>query len=160
MSVILETELDRARERRVMERVAKYTGLSWSRFPAMSPIDFQTSRNGTITAFVDVKVRKEPMEQVQQYGDLMLKHRKVLEYAAVTAHTGVPCLVLYAFGNGEKSIRVIDPTKVAHLTPVAPPQRRNFRGLACDEEPVLMCGWEFVLHPKDTLLVRSEEAAA
>jgi hypothetical protein len=159
MSVVLETELDRQRERRVMDKVAHNTGMTYSRFPSMSPIDFQTSRNGTITAFVDVKVRKESIAQVQQYGPLMLKHRKVAEFATVTANTGVPCLVLYAFDNGDGAIRVIDPATVTHLTPVAPPVRRNFRGLACDLEPVLMCDWNLVLHPTETVLVHAKEAA-
>lgn len=141
MSVVLQTVEDATREDRVMERMSGGTYQHF-RLPAMSLVDYLLIRDGQIKYLVEVKVRKEPMHQVRSYGGLMLKHRKVSELDSLSSMLQVPTVILFAFDNGEGAVLVTQPHLLLNHRPEAPPVRRRYRGLACDEEPVIYLDWD------------------
>jgi hypothetical protein len=141
--VILETERDRIIEQRVMTRLLTcFTAeVRAVRLPRMSACDFLIEQNETITMGLEIKSRKETDDKIRSYGGLMLKHRKLAEMQQVAEILQIRVAVIFAFGDGEGTIYACDPVKVTDVQPTVPPPRRNFRGLACDEEPVVYLDW-------------------
>ena len=148
-SPILETQHDKALEgeaiRRILETAAPET--SAVSLPALSAIDYLLVKDQQVTAGVEIKTRKETVEQIRSYGGLMLKHRKLVEMAALSEMLRARCFVAFCFENSQGPILLAEPSRLTDLPPVTPPPRRNFRGLPCDEEPVVYLDW-------DTHLVR------
>lgn len=143
MSVRLETETDRALERKAIGRI-----LSTSReaeyaikMPDLSAIDYILGKDQQALAGIEIKTRKEADDQVKAYGGLMLKHRKLLELQQISEVLRLPCYVAFLFDNADGHIYLLDVSKITDPTPVTPPPRRNFRDLACDEEPVIYLDW-------------------
>lgn len=144
VSVVLETEVDRVREDYVINRFVGVlgNGTGAHRMPKFSAVDFVLTRGGHAVAGVELKVRKETVEQVKNYGGLILKHRKMSDLLLFADITKMHTYVAFAFDNGLGPILITQPHLLTDLTPEAPPRRRNYRGLATDEELVLYLDWD------------------
>lgn len=142
MNVILETDNDRALEDRVIAWLAGTFKAVPLRAPQLSFIDAFFAREGVLVAAMEIKTRKEPMEKVQAYGGLMLKERKLLELQALQRLMRLPTFIVFAFRNGLGEILLANVEHVHGLEAVVPPPRRNYRGLACDEDPVVYLDWD------------------
>lgn len=141
--VILETDTDRSVETATIRRILTIatTGSIAIRLPALSAVDYALIRDGIVTAMIEIKTRKESVEHISGYGGLMLKHRKVVELQNLGTYLQVPVIVAFAFDNGTGPILICDPSTLTDVEPMPPPRRRNYRGLACDEEPVVYLDW-------------------
>lgn len=144
--IVLETDTDRGLERTAIDRIIASVppGVHAIPLPPMSAIDYMLARD-TITAGIEIKTRKETVEQVRGYGGLMLKHRKLVEMQQIATLLRAPCYVAFCFENARGPILILDVSTVTDPTPHTPPPRRNFRGLACDEEPVVYLDWDLDL---------------
>lgn len=143
MGVILETDADRELELVTIRRllgIAK-SGSTAVQLPLLSAVDYLIQRDGVVTAGIEIKTRKETVEKIQSYGGLMLKHRKFLELRELSTLLQAPMFVAFAFENGNGPILTVEPMKIHDPEPVIPPPRKNFRGLPCDEEPVIFLDW-------------------
>jgi hypothetical protein len=144
MGVRLETEADMILELRTIERLLTRASdkTTAQRLPPMSAVDFILVREGNATGLIEVKTRKETVERIKSYGGLMLKHKKLTELQTLANLMNIPTFVVFSFENAEGALLVCDPVKITDRQPVAPPVRRNFRGLACDDDPVIFLDWE------------------
>lgn len=144
MNVILETDSDRVLERRTMQRIVEGAKreITPVKLPPLAAIDYYVYVDDSITAGVEIKTRKESMERIRSYGGLMLKHRKISELQTLSNLTQVPMIFAFAFENGEGPIMLADAKLLTGLEPVSPPARRNYRGLACDDELVVYLDWD------------------
>lgn len=144
MAPILETDRDRQIEELVMRRVIEELKVQARaiRLPRLSAIDFVLEYEDGIRFGIEIKSRKESADQVRAYGGLMLKHRKLLEMQELARLLAMDTFVIFAFENGGGGIFACDTMKIRDVTPKTPPVRRNYRGLACDEEPVIYLDWE------------------
>lgn len=156
MSVVLETALDRDVEQYTVQRLLQFYGptAQFQRMPPMSFCDYVVTEDGRVVEFVEIKTRKEPHWTVRSYGGLILKQRKAEEIRTLAEMSGVVTNVVFAFGNGRGAYFQINALDTAHLEPVTPPRRRNYRGLACDEEAVYLLDWdrdiERLMDPEDS----------
>lgn len=141
--MILETDRDRSVEEFVMERMMRDLDIHARaiRLPRMAACDFLLDFGSEIRTAIEIKTRKEPMETIQGYGGLMLKHRKLTEMQALGRMLALDVVIIFAFENGTGPILEAQPGKIHDVEPVTPPPRRNYRGLACDEEPVVYLDW-------------------
>lgn len=152
--VVLETDLDREVENYVLSRLLPLhdDGVEYIKTPDMSACDYLV-KDGRLAELVEIKTRKEPAYSVRKYGGLILKQRKAEEMATLGRLLNVPATVVFAFGNGRGSIYQIEASRALDLPAEAPPVRRNYRGLSCDEEPVYFLDWdrdlELLLPPED-----------
>lgn len=156
MSIILETEEDRIIEERAIKRIVAARGHCQSfRFNEFSLVDYLISGPETeaeAIAFVEVKGRKETAEKVRNYGGLMLKARKIPELITIEEYTKTPTFVAFPFESGFGDIYYAKPKDLLHKKAFPPPPRRNYRGLDCDDEPVVYLNWDtevFLLVPKE-----------
>lgn len=142
-NVVLETDLDRVVENYVLGRLLPLhdDGVEYVKTPDMSACDYLV-KHGRLVELVEIKTRKETAYAVRKYGGLILKQRKAEEMATLGRLLNVPATVVFAFGNGHGAIYQMEATKALSLTPEIPPVRRNYRGLACDEEPVYFLDWD------------------
>jgi hypothetical protein len=147
VNVTLETEKDRILERYVMERIVKHLGPPHQalRMPKYSIVDYAISNGDAVTSQFELKVRKESMTQVRSYGGLMLKHRKIADMQKIAELTRIPTIILFAFDQGKGELLFTQPHQIIDLPPEDPPRRRNYRGLATDEEPVVYIDWDLHL---------------
>lgn len=144
MNVILETEWDRHYEEAFMRRFmsAAPTDHRCYRMPKFSIVDYVITRGDSVRSMLELKIRKEPMEQVKGYGGLMLKHRKITELAALAESAKTEIWVVFAFNKGTGDVLAAKPHQLTDLPLEQPPRRRNYRGLATDEEPVCYLDWD------------------
>jgi hypothetical protein len=144
MNVVLETDRDRTVEEFVMERMVRDLDIHATpiRLPRMAACDFLLDYGGKIRTGLEIKTRKETMEKIQGYGGLMLKHRKLTELQDLARVLSISTVIVFAFEDGTGPILYVEPVKVTDVEPVTPPPRRNFRGLACDDEPVVYLDWD------------------
>lgn len=144
MSVRLETDEDRRLEstaiRRIVEHASEDTKVVG--LPPFSAIDYLLIQQGQTRMGVEIKTRKESVEQIRGYGGLMLKHRKLTEIATLAEMLQIRCFVAFCFENAQGAILLAEPAKLLSLEPVPPPPRRNYRGLTCDTEPVVYLDWD------------------
>jgi hypothetical protein len=141
--VILETETDKQAEQITIERLTKVLPQPVSIYPlpALSRVDYFIGRHDSLTAAIEVKNRKQDAKYVRQYGGLMLKHRKIDELRQLSQMLQLPVYLVFGFGGGYGEIHLAEPDNLTHLQPQTPPTRRNYRGLACDNEPVVYLDW-------------------
>jgi hypothetical protein len=141
--ITLETETDRTGEQATINRFIERCGPNYQAIGTLpfAIIDYALIHNNRITNYLEIKNRKESRDQVQQYGGLMLKHRKVLELHALAEQMKTPTHVVYGFNSGHGEIWIATVSDLIGLMPQDPPRRRNYRGLACDEEPVIYLDW-------------------
>jgi len=144
VSVRLETDRDRRLESTAIQRILEHASPD-TRVVAMPPfsaIDYLLIRDWQATTGFEIKTRKESVEQVRSYGGLMLKHRKVVEMANLAEMLQIRTIVAFCFDNANGPILLAEPAKLLNLEPMSPPQRRNYRGLTCDTEPVVYLDWD------------------
>ena len=144
MNVKLETEWDRHYEEAFMRRFMTDAPADHKHFrmPPYSVVDYVLTRGDTIRSFMELKIRKEPMLQVQSYGGLMLKHRKITDLNDLREATKTEVWIVFAFDNGTGEVLAAKPENLLDLPLEDPPRRRNYRGLATDEEPVCYLDWD------------------
>ena len=142
----LETELDQQLERRAIERFTRWYDYNPIKLPELSSMDYLIADGENIIAGIEIKTRKETPEQIKEYGKLILKWRKYQELHAIGELLNIPTYVLFAFENseGQLSLLHIPTLALTNPKPEDPPVRRNFRGLACDEEPVVYFDWHLL----------------
>lgn len=150
MTAILETEYDRIVEERSIKRIVEARGKCKSyKFPRLSVVDHIISGpedDAEAIAFVDIKGRKETAGQVRKYGGLMLKHRKIAELIALSEALKIPAFFVWPFESGLGDIYWARPESLVHKEPMDPPPRRKYRGLECDNEPVVYLEWDEEVH--------------
>lgn len=155
-SPTLETAADRSVEELVVERLLGLynPGTQFLRLPPFSVCDYAVSENGSVIEFVEIKARKEPHFTVRTYGGLMLKKFKADDLSELARLTNTPVNVVFAFGNGSGAFFQTDPTTLTGRKAVLPPVRRNYRGLAADNDLVYMLDWrddlDVLLQPLDS----------
>jgi len=139
--IVLETSSDKKLELRTMQRVQDLCpGTTFTRFPDLSVVDFALVREGEVTALIEVKTRKETVNTIKGYGGLMLKQKKLVELQSISKLMNVHTSVVFSFENAEGEMWMTTSLDI-DAEPTAPPVRRNYRGLACDEDPVLYLDW-------------------
>lgn len=141
--ITLETRDDQTGEaltiNRFLERCGnQYTAVKTQQYAIM---DYLLIRDNHVTNYLEIKNRKETREQIQQYGGLMLKHRKLLEAQTLSRQMQTATHVIYGFENGHGELWIANTHDLTGLTPQDPPRRRNYRGLPCDEEQVVYLDW-------------------
>jgi hypothetical protein len=144
--IILETNQDKTAETLAIGRIANLLEqtrgtIQTHRLPDLSRVDYLLSLNGVLTWAIEVKTRKQTAQQIQQYGGLMLKHRKILELQQIAESLQLSTWLLFAFENGGGAMYVTEPSSLTHLETQTPPRRHNYRGLACDDEPIVYLDW-------------------
>lgn len=143
---ILQTDLDAQLEKRAIDRLSRVYDRTPIKLPDLSAMDYLLADGDKLVAGIEIKTRKESPDQIKQYGNLILKWRKYEELKLISQILNIPTFVLFAFENAEGELALLN---IAHLIdPIAqtPPVRRNYRGLACDEEPVIYFDWNLLLH--------------
>ena len=142
----LETDLDQQLELRAIERLREWYDYQFTKLPELSPMDYLMSNDVEVVAGIEIKTRKETPEQIKEYGKLILKWRKYQELNAIGQLLHIPTYVLFAFENseGQLSLLNIQALEKTNPKPADPPIRRNYRGLACDEEPVIYFDWHLL----------------
>lgn len=142
MSHTLETEADREREQVVIERITQTTpGVSAHRMPQFSVADYAVTSHGKLSAFIELKIRKQTEQEVRTYGGVIFKYTKLIKLQTLSTLTKAPVVILFAFENGRGPIYGCDVNRVHDYTPQKPAPRRNFRGLPTDEEEVVYLDW-------------------
>jgi hypothetical protein len=142
VNAILETAIDRDREELTIMRLTHRTGSQAHRLPSFSVADYMITSENTVKSFVELKIRKETEEQVRSYGGIMFKHKKLQTLQQLSALTNTPVIIVFAFENGTGTICGAAASKIPNYTPETPPRRRNYRGLATDEEAVIYLDWD------------------
>lgn len=112
------------------------------RTPQYSVVDYVITRGHQVRSMLELKIRKEPLTKVKSYGGLMLKHRKIVELSALQDAMRAEVWVVFAFDNGTGEVLAAKPAQLLDLPLEDPPRRRNYRGLATDEEPVCYLDWD------------------
>lgn len=146
---ILQTERDAQLELRAIERLCEAFDYCPVKMPDLSAIDYFIQFEGQLVAGIEIKTRKESPEQIKKYGKLILKWRKYQELKQISELTQLPTYVLFAFENAEGQLALLDIRHLENPKPETPPVRRNYRGLACDEEPVIYFDWDTLLWVAD-----------
>lgn len=146
---ILQTNLDAELELRAIQRLCSEYNYYPVKMPDLSAIDYFVSFEGNLVAGIEIKTRKESPEQIKRYGKLILKWRKYQELKQISELTQLPTYVLFAFDNAEGQLALLDIRHLKDPKPETPPVRRNYRGLACDEEPVIYFDWDNLLWVAD-----------
>lgn len=141
---ILETPKDKSLERRAVGRFTEQTHTEAIELPPLSAVDYFIMDFGQLKAGLEIKTRKETPQQVRSYGGLILKYRKYLELKQIGELLNISTYVLFAFENSEGDLCTVNIGDVIDPRPQTPPARKNYRGLACDEEPVLYLDWSIV----------------
>ena len=144
MGVILETDNDRSLEKVTIKRILEISsyGTTAIQLPPLSAVDYLLVKEEKVTHGIEIKTRKESVEQIRGYGGLMLKHRKVLELQQIKNLMQIYAVCVFSFENAKGPIYICDVATITGLEPQTPPRRRNFRGLACDDEPVVFLDWD------------------
>jgi len=146
---ILQTELDAELELRAIQRFSEAFDYYPVKMPDLSAIDYFVAHEAKLVAGIEIKTRKESPERIKQYGKLILKWRKYQELKLLSELTNIPTYVLFAFENAEGQLALLDIRHLTNPIPQQPPVRRNYRGLACDEEPVVYFDWDLLLWVAD-----------
>ncbi len=144
MSVRLETDEDRRLESTAIGRIVEHAGEDTRvvALPPFSAVDYLLIQGRQVSIGIEIKTRKESVEQIRGYGGLMLKHRKLTEIASLAEMLQIRCFAAFCFDNAQGAILLAEPAKLLSLEPVPPPPRRNYRGLTCDTEPVVYLDWD------------------
>lgn len=136
----LETQSDKLIEMTVRDRLEMLDpSLLLVPMPDYSAVDFAVWQDDGLTGWIEVKSRKESADQVARYGGLLLKHRKYVELRTLASLTKLPVFVVFAFESGNGKLLKLDVTKCGNKQ-IEYTGRRD-RGLATDEEPVVLFNW-------------------
>ena len=139
----LETTSDKDIERYVIARMRQLNPeLTFAEFPAYSEVDYvATDQAASVQGFYEIKSRKPSMNDLTQRHPegVLLKRRKYEACSTLEAVFRVPAWIVFAFGNGRDTLAAARP----HLLPTRPSilTGRRDRGLATDEEPVVLINW-------------------
>jgi hypothetical protein len=144
VSPTLQTDTDREREEHVIKRlISLYPQATAYRMPPFALTDYAIVDDDDLIAFIEVKVRKESAKEIREkYGPLMLKARKVDELIALKESTKAAVVIAFAFNDATGDLYLTAPDHIRHKTGQAPPARKRFRGLPCDNEPVIYLDWD------------------
>jgi hypothetical protein len=143
---ILQTDLDAQLEKRAIDRLSRVYDRTPIKLPDLSAMDYLLADGDKLVAGIEIKTRKESPEQIKQYGNLILKWRKYEELKLISQILNIPTFVLFAFENAEGELALLNIANLIDPIAQTPPVRRNYRGLACDEEAVIYFDWNLLLH--------------
>lgn len=140
--ITLETRSDKFKEELVVRRLFNENPeVQWFSFPQFSAVDYIGIRDRAVESVMEVKTRKESMQAVRQYpGGLLLKRRKFEEIAQLEALLNTPAYVVFGFSNGTGHVLAARPAQLKPREDVL--TGRRARGLATDEEPVVLLDWD------------------
>lgn len=139
----LETAFDKDIERYVTARL-RQQHMDWtlSEFPMYSEVDYILTDETGVRGFLEIKSRKPAMGELKERHPegVLLKRRKYEACSTLESLFNVPAWVLFAFGSGKDTLAAARP----HLLPTRPSilTGRRDRGLATDEEPVVLISWD------------------
>lgn len=138
----LETRGDKNIERFVIARLRQLDmNRNYVPFPSFSEVDYIITDADEAKAFLEVKSRKPSLIDLQaRHPDgVLLKRRKYEACSTLETVFRIPAWVLFAFGSGRDALAACRP----HLLPPRPSIQtgRRDRGLATDEEPVVLINW-------------------
>ena len=138
----LETSGDKNIERYVIARLRQMDmGVDYIPFPSFSEVDYFMADSEAARGFLEVKSRKPTLIDLQaRHPDgVLLKRRKYEACSTLETVFRLPAWVLFAFGSGRDSLAACRP----HLLPPRASFQtgRRDRGLATDEEPVVLIHW-------------------
>lgn len=91
---IYETPQQHGAEATVMEEVAAAWGKAYARLPRFSPVDYATVDNGKITAFIEVKCRRQTMAELDALGGILLSLQKWSTAARMCQMADVPFVLV------------------------------------------------------------------
>jgi hypothetical protein len=77
MRPIYETQADLRNEAAVVEILSQKWRVNFHKLPIKYHLDYAATRNGKVTAYVEVKVRKYTMAQIGKWGGYMLSVGKL-----------------------------------------------------------------------------------
>lgn len=139
----LETAADMDIETYVVARMRQHVPhWTFSPFPKFSETDYiATNQYNHVVGFYEIKSRKPSMSELQdRHPDgVLLKRRKYEGCSTLESMFNVPAWVMFAFGSGKDRLAAVRP----HVLPTRPSvlTGRRDRGLATDEEPVVLIDW-------------------
>jgi hypothetical protein len=140
---ILETPADRLLQYKTIYRLEEiYPQFTFIEMPERALMDYLVVYECRATMFLEIKTRKESMAQIKNYGGLMLKQRKIAEALNLATALQVQSYFLWTFEDGDGTIVRANAKDLIKLEGHEPPRRRNYRGLACDSEPVVYLDWD------------------
>lgn len=140
---ILETKADRLLQYKTVYRLEEiYPQFTFIEMPERALMDYLVVNGCRAAMFLEIKTRKESMNQIKQYGGLMLKQRKIDEALDLANALQVQSYFLWTFDNGDGTIVRANAKDLKGLEGHTPPRRRNYRGLACDDELVVYLDWD------------------
>jgi len=87
---IYETRADRGREAEFSLLLSKKFNCTFSKLPIRYGLDFSAVRDGRVVAFVETKVRTNP---VGQYPTYMISSGKFMHADALSRATGLKCML-------------------------------------------------------------------
>lgn len=148
---ILQTDLDAQLELRAITRLNQWYDYTFIKLPEMSAMDYLMASGSEMVAGIEIKTRKETPEQIKEYGKLILKWRKYEELLLISKLLNIQTYVLFAFENSEGGLSMlnIQTLQKTNPHPAQPPIRKNYRGLATDEEPVIYFDWGLLIEVAD-----------
>lgn len=153
VTTYLETAADRVVEGKVIERLTRHHAgtLTFHPFPTLSACDYITiNSEGRVNSFVEIKSRANSPEDIEKFGGLLLKHRKVVELHELGALLNTPVEVVFAFDAGDGVLMRASVDDLIYK-PLRSTGRRD-RGLATDEEPVVLLNWPHWEDPDLTVI--------
>lgn len=144
MAVILETSADRQAESFVANRLEAMWPyqIDLIQAPKMALLDYFVSKSNEITGGLEIRTRKQTAKEIQGYGGLMLKLRKLKDLQHLSLVLNMPIHCIFAFEEGYGDIYSCKVDGVPDLPAQTPPRRRNFRNVQCDLDPVIFLDWD------------------
>lgn len=114
--------------------------------PARSSADYYLARNNEIRCVVDIKTRKQSVQQICNYGGLMCRERKIQEFKQLHHLLNIEAFLIWAFDDGNGPMFLAEPKNIHGLVGERPPRRHNYRGEIFDDiENVVYLDWNLHL---------------
>ena len=77
MRPLYESDTDIANETQVMSTLSRKWGAGLHKLPIRYHIDYAATKNGIVVAYVEIKVRKYSMDQIDRWGGYMISVAKL-----------------------------------------------------------------------------------
>ena len=85
---LYETEADRIRENKVLERIMIHTDAQALKLAKRDRLDYAMFRNGQCVALIEIKTRRIPFNQFET---VMIEYSKAEAARQIAFETGLPC---------------------------------------------------------------------
>jgi hypothetical protein len=97
MRPIYETEEDLQKEERLALAFAQKYGAEAHKLPALYPLDYSYTKDGSVVAFMEIKIRTNSFAAYQTY---MISLSKITSARNIHITTGLPVLLAVKWGCG------------------------------------------------------------